>query len=111
MKTIHLRVITFDTHCSARIKVAFSELLARFQCVNIRFSDLEPYYKFDGYGELNIDFSVDDEQIEHIKVLLSNHWEMEVTDSRWATIFCEDISFIWFDDLTEYVNYNPITHH
>ena len=96
MEKVYLRVIsfTFDIDCLQRIKDAFLNVLYNLQIANINFSELKPYCKIDGCGEMDIDFQATQEEIDEIKSLLSDKWEINVTDSRWAKIFCDDITFI-----------------
>jgi len=98
MDEVCLRVISFthDLGCLERMKGKFLGVFADLPIENLQFHDFEPYWKIDGYGELNITFSADYLQlVEQIKTRLSNQWEKDVTDSRRAKIFCEDIHFIW----------------
>ena len=99
MDKINIRIISFgyDSDCFQRIKEAFSKVLASYASFGeLVFSDIIPYWKHDGYGESYLSFRANySEEIDKIKSLLSSVWESDVTDSRWATIFCEDIYFMW----------------
>jgi len=98
MKRVYLRIISFSDsqECFDRIKTAFSYVLENSTARNIDFCSFDSYWKIDGYGETNISFNIDNmQEISSIKKELSNYWKDEVTDSRWANIFCPDIHFIW----------------
>ena len=97
MEEIYLRVISFsyDNGCLQRIKNSFLKVCSELQIANINFSEIKPYWKIDGYGELDINFLASSKQFAEIKPFLSDNWVDEVTDSRWAKIFCEDIHFMW----------------
>ena len=96
MTKIYLRVISFtcDTDCFQRIKEAFLTACSDAPISNVNFSDLKPYWKIDGCGEMDISFTCCYEAVESIKTCLSANWENNVTDNRWATLFCNDIMFI-----------------
>jgi len=80
--------------CFQRIKNTFLDICSELQISDMSFSELKPYWKIDGYGELDIDFTFNHKAIENLKTLLSTSWKNNVTDSRWAKIFCDDITFI-----------------
>ena len=96
MGEIYLRVISFacDIDCFQRIKEAFLTVCSNAPISNVNFSALKPYWKIDGCGEMSISFTCHHEAVESIKTLLSANWKNNVTDSRWATIFCNDITFM-----------------
>ncbi|MCL2225583.1 MAG: hypothetical protein FWB96_11515 [Defluviitaleaceae bacterium] len=101
MDNIYLRVISFadDADCCRRIKARFVAKFSDIPIKEIQFHDWKPYWKIDGFGELGITFSVDYEKYkDDIKTALSSCWRGDVTDSRWARMFCGDISFIWLTD-------------
>jgi len=98
MENIYLRIISFtdDMDCFHRIKEFLTTTLSDIPIKDIQFHDWKPYWKIDGFGELDITFSVDyGKYKDHIQTALSSRWEDDVTDSKWAKIFCEDISFMW----------------
>ena len=96
MEKVCLRVISFscDMECFQRIKDAFLHICSALQISAMKFSELKPYWKIDGYGEIDIEFIFNHKTMESLKTLLSTNWENNVTDSRWAKIFCNDITFI-----------------
>jgi len=73
---------------------------------NLQFHSFKPYWKIEGYGELNITFSAHYlNLIKRIKIILSSHWESEVTDSRWAKLFSEDVTFMWISGVDKEGHY------
>ena len=95
MGKVYLRIISFTlgVDCFQRIKQAFFTVFSDMQITDVTVSELKPYWKMEGYGEITIDF-ISYEALETIKAFLSDTWENAVTDSRWANIFCDDIAFI-----------------
>jgi len=98
MDDIYLRIISFfyDVDCHERIKESFASKIEILPIENLQFHCFEPYWKIEGYGELNITFSGHYlDLINRIKTILSSQWENEVTDSGWAKLFSEDVAFMW----------------
>ena len=101
MKKIFLRLISFsdDVECFDSVKAAFLCVLEKSTVQNVDFCGFQTYWKLDGYGEINISFEVKDGlEIDNIKEMLSSRWKYDVTDSRWANIFCSDVHFIWWSE-------------
>jgi len=101
MKKRFVRIISFtcDKECFQRIKEAIMNIFSVSEIERIGFGDLEPYWKIDGYGILEIEFLANDDQFEYIKLAFSDNWANDVTDNRWATLFCEDIRFMCMSEL------------
>lgn len=96
MNRIYLRVISnnFGVECCHRIKVAFVEKISHIEVRDVNFGSMTPYWKIDGFGEININF-LSDCGVEIVKPLLSDFWDDDVADSRRARIFCGDVVFMW----------------
>ena len=101
MKKCFVRIISSacDKRCFQRIKEATMNIFSVSKIESIGFGNLEPYWKIDGYGILEIEFLANDDQFEHIKLAFSNNWHDDITDNRWATLFCEDIHFMHMSEL------------
>lgn len=92
-KEFHVRIITTDFSVQTENEIfVFLEKLK----INILTYSFQKYFKIEGCGELNIDFQMLEIDIEWLKNKLSSVWENDVTDGRWANIYCPKTSFIWF---------------
>ena len=63
----------------------------------IKFTEFEPYYKFEGTGELNLYFTCDKAK-EEIQSCFAETWKHGCADERWSRIYCDKIMFIWLPE-------------
>lgn len=94
-RAMYLRVVTCDNsrECYEKTAGAFNLLFSGLEAKDVHIETMAPYHKIDGHGEMGISFFLEDEAA--LKAILSDKWEGDVTDSRWANIFCPQIAFMW----------------
>ena len=92
----HLRVLasTTDHEVEKRIAEALSSIFEGCSCYVAK---MQPYWKFDGWGELVVTVR-GIEDIEAVKSRLAVRWIGDVASKRW-TDFCDDaIMFLWLSE-------------
>jgi hypothetical protein len=60
----------------------------------VNYQPFIPYWKNPLQGELSFSFSAV-HSLSEIQSLFADRWQMDSADTRWSTIFCPSISFIW----------------
>lgn len=97
---MHFKIITFKClpDVAKSVELEFSKILQSVNATNIAFSGIEPYWKIENYGEMSCRCEIPNDSISALKNAISSKWENDVTDSRWAKIFSNDIYFIWMTD-------------
>ena len=89
-RTVFLRVLTTTTE-TERVARLRSELEKRFRGAELRFSELEPYWKIEGWGEMNV--TVDTARLlNEIQNQLACKWE---SDTASAEFLLPDVGFLW----------------
>lgn len=93
----YLRIISLsyseETHTA--IKSFLENVALKIKAESIHITDaFKPYWKIKGQGEMTVSFLSDCSKTE-IENSLGNGWIDDVIDSRWAKIYCPDVSFMW----------------
>lgn len=92
----YLRILTAstDSEVEARIRKRLATILNRYA---YHVSPMQPYWKFEGWGELGVVMQgIDD--IETVAAQLAVHWKGEVADRRWTEFCDEGIEFMWLTE-------------
>ena len=93
MRTVYIRILTTDTtpETEKRIKEAVRNLLTGEE---ITFSEFGPYWKIEGWGELNCMLYTARNPID-IQTLFADHWE---SDTASTGIRLPGVEFLWIGE-------------
>ena len=99
MTKYYMRVITTKCDFSVEDQLLHSvrKLLQEIDIGDISFQRFIPYWKTEGFGELNCQFSSDN-SLEIIQSLFATHWDSNTADSRWSNIRLPHASFLWISN-------------
>ena len=90
VRRVFLRVLTTTTAPEAAAQIR-EKLERMFRGAELNFSDFEPYWKIEGWGELNV--TADTAQpLESIQNRLARKWESDTASSE---IMVPDVGFLW----------------
>lgn len=90
VRKVYLRVLTTTTDAE-RVAQVRSKLEKRFCGAELTFSDLGPYWKCDGWGELSV--TMDTAQpLDSIQKRLADRWESDTANDG---ICLPDVGFLW----------------
>ena len=93
-RPVHLRVLT--TNMSPRTEKALRQSLEQiFYNASLTFSDLVPYWKIEGWGELNVTVETP-RSLESICKRFADRWESGCASEG---IRLPDVGFMWIDEV------------
>ena len=98
VRPVYFRILT--TNLAPRTEKAVRQALEQILCgaESLTFSEFVPYWKIDGWGELNV-CAETPKSLESIRRRLADHWESEVATRG---IRLPDVVFLWVSEQKEY---------
>ena len=97
MTKISCRIITSEF--STVVKDEVVSFFEKLDVSDLSFSDFEPYYKMDGYGEMNCTFFVGKKSLSLVQSQIADDWQSGTADIRRSRIYCPYVSFIWMTEI------------
>ena len=93
MRRVYLRILTKDDspEVGERIRKSVEELLTG---ETVTFSELAPYWKIKGWGELSVTLDTA-RNLRDIRKIFSDHWESGTAS---ADIRLPDVGFLWIGE-------------
>ena len=89
-RIVYLRILTTTTDPERVIRVR-KMLKKQFEDMNLTFHHFEPYWKTEGWGELNATLSTS-KPLNSIQNRLADHWK---SDTASDGIRLPDVGFLW----------------
>lgn len=93
VRTVYLRILTTTTDPQRTAQV-WAELEKRFRGAELSFSELEPYWKHEGWGELNMTAQTA-QSLDSIQKRLADRWESDTANDG---IRLPDVGFLWVSE-------------
>lgn len=96
----YCRIITDEYSEEVRREVVryFISVFGINDVSNIRFSNLRPYWKIDGRGEMDCQFNVTGISLASLQQLFADKWENNTADVKFSNIRCPHTVFFWLEN-------------
>lgn len=96
MSRIYCRIITADHSQRTETQIVgfFLEKLKLVNADDFSFTQLAPYHKIEGAGEMCISFLCR-KPLASIQSLFADSWNSGTTDHRQGSIYCPQAVFLW----------------
>lgn len=94
----HIIASDFTEETKLEIESVFSLCLHGYHVFEFAFSDIKPYWKVEGWGELSCEFFINEEQFTYLKNQLASNWISDCADRKYSKLISPKIEFLWLFD-------------